>query len=526
MKQMFAKISSKYNPVLSEPYPETTENIDALFQAVKNQNYSIISNLLREKKVNSSTVNYTDVSRPSLLIECCKRSDKKLLQIMIKIEKEQLKSSYEDVHGHRAVWYAIENNFLIGIQDLLEHKLIDPNLYDTKTSFTPILQGIERKRTEIVEAFIRAGADPNLPPRNPAHRGLTPLILSIVNGNDEISRFLINSLCSLNQYVEDGYTALHYSVLMSRHPTIISLLKAGARTNVRSIYGVTPMTLAILCDDPYSVKILIEHGYPITRTYPWNEYPFEHAVKIHAEGSAMMIAYLGIELKIKQGNRSSNPLTMAASEGLINLMFLLINMQPQSINQHWIRKRQYPHALYRLKHVQTDLQRMFSNPFRLKQLCRAKISQTIGKFYTEKIIELKKTYPSLSDRHLEYLRYQDVMDPMKHFRPVGKRLAHFEVNGLEFYWDQRTLRYRKLYDDPNRDIKKDKARDEQPKSAIVRLTSVLLKRRQHQQARKQINETKSLTMSSYSSNTITRHTSVQLKSAHNAGRGILSKRHR
>ncbi|CAF3813400.1 unnamed protein product, partial [Rotaria magnacalcarata] len=71
---MFAKISSKYNPVLSEPYPETTENIDALFQAAKNQNYSIISNLLREKKVNSSTVNYTDVSRPSLLIECCKRS--------------------------------------------------------------------------------------------------------------------------------------------------------------------------------------------------------------------------------------------------------------------------------------------------------------------------------------------------------------------------------------------------------------------------------------------------------------------
>lgn len=313
---------------------------------------------------------------------------------------------------------------------------------------------------------------------------------------------------------------------MGRHPTIRALLKAGARTNVRSIYGVTPMTLAILRDDPQSVKILIEHGYPITRSYPWNEYPFEQAIKIHAEGSAMMIAHLGCELKIKQGDRSSNVFSMAAHEGLVNLMLLLLNMQPQLINQHWIRKRQYPHALYRLKSVQTDLQRMFTNPFRLKQLCRAKISQTIGKFYTEKINELKKTYPLLADRHIEYLRYNDVVDPVKHFRPVGKRLAHFEVNGIEFYWDQRTLRYRKLYDEPSRDLKKDKNREEPSRSAIVRVRTVLLRRRQHQQERKQINETKSLTMSNYSNNTLTRHASMQIKSAHNAGRGILSKRPR
>ncbi|CAF3714085.1 unnamed protein product [Rotaria sordida] len=519
-------ISSKYYPVLSEPYIETTENIDILFNAVKNEDYSTIYNLLFDKKVNSSTVNYANVNRPSLLIECCKRSDKKLLQIMIKIEKNQLKTSYEDVDGHRAVWYAIENNFISGIHDLLEHKLIDPNLHDTKTSFTPLLQAIEKKRSEIVEELIRAGADVNFPPRNPAHRGLTPLILAIVNGTDEISQCLINSLCSLNQHVEDGYTALHYSVLMSRHPTIKSLLKAGARTNVRSIYGVTPMTLAILSDDPYSVKILIEHGYPITRSYPWNEYPFEQAIKIHAEGSAMMIAHLGCELKTKQASRTTNILTMVASEGLVNLMFLLINMQPQYINQQWIRKRQYPHALYRLTSVQNELQRMYTNPFRLKQLCRAQISQTIGKFYTEKINDLKTTYRLLSDQQLDYLRYNDVVDPIKHFRSVGKRLAHFEVNGIEFYWDQRTLRYRNSYDGHTQDIKKDKHRNEQPKSAIVRLTSVLLKRRQHQEERKRINESQSQSASSKSRNIVKKHVNINIKSAHNAGQGILSKRYK
>jgi hypothetical protein len=142
-------ISSKYYPVLSEPYPETTENIDALFHAIKTENYSRIHHLINQKKVSSSTVNYADFNRPSLLIECCKRSDKKLLQIMINIEKTNLKTSYEDIHGHRATWYAIENNFISGIHDLIEHKLIDPNLHDTKTSFTPILQAIERKRSEV-----------------------------------------------------------------------------------------------------------------------------------------------------------------------------------------------------------------------------------------------------------------------------------------------------------------------------------------------------------------------------------------
>ncbi len=52
--------------------------------------------------------------------------------------------------------------------------------------------------------MIRAGADVNIAPRNPAYRGLTPLILAIVNGTDEISQCLINSLCDLNQYVDDG----------------------------------------------------------------------------------------------------------------------------------------------------------------------------------------------------------------------------------------------------------------------------------------------------------------------------------
>lgn len=143
------KLAAKYNPILAEPYPETTENIDRLFRAVKNEDYSTIDRLLSEKKISSGTVNYADRNRPSLLIECCQRSDRKLLQVMIKNEKNELKSSYEDIHGHRAVWYAIEKNFLTGMHDLLEHKLIDPNLHDTKTSFTPILHAIERKRSEV-----------------------------------------------------------------------------------------------------------------------------------------------------------------------------------------------------------------------------------------------------------------------------------------------------------------------------------------------------------------------------------------
>ena len=305
---------------------------------------------------------------------------------------------------------------------------------------------------------------------------------------------------------------------MSRHSTIKWLLKGGARTNMRSLFGVTPMTLAILCDDPHSVKLLIDHGYPITRSYPWNEYPIEQAIRIHSEGSAMMITHLGCELKIKLGNRSSNALTMAANEGLINLMFLILYMQPESINQHWIRKRQYPQALYRLKDVQNELQRMFTNPYRLKQLCRAKISQAIGIFYTEKVTELKSQCRFLSDKQLEYLRYNDLVDPVKHFRPVGKRLAHFEVAGIEFYWDQRTLRYRKRYDDQE----KEKTRIEHPKSAIVRVRSTLVRRREHQEERKFINEHLSQTGTIIPIKIQRRAT---VKSARNAGRGLLPRRY-
>ena len=60
--------------------------------------------------------------------------------------------------------------------------------------------------------MIRGGANINLPPRHPAHHGLSPLILSIINGNDEISQYLIHSLCNLNQYVEDGKTKFYLTI--------------------------------------------------------------------------------------------------------------------------------------------------------------------------------------------------------------------------------------------------------------------------------------------------------------------------
>lgn len=57
---------------------------------------------------------------------------------------------------------------------------------------------------QIVIDLIRAGADVSMPPRDPKYHGLTPLVLSIVNGTEEISQCLINSLCNLNQIVADG----------------------------------------------------------------------------------------------------------------------------------------------------------------------------------------------------------------------------------------------------------------------------------------------------------------------------------
>ena len=97
---------------------------------------------------------------------------------------------------------------------------------------------------------------------------------------------------------------------------------------------------------------------------------------------------------------------------------------------------------------------------------------------------------------------------------------------LNSYWDQHTLRYRKRYEDNFSDIKKDKHRDEQPKSAVARLRLSLLRRREHQLQRRKINDTQSLTTSNNSNNISRKHVRITVQSAHNAGRGILSKRHK
>jgi hypothetical protein len=150
--------------IASMSFPrQSTTHINQLFQYVEQGDYAAISHLLNAKKVSSGTVHNGNGNRPSLLIECCRRADRKLLQLIIQVEKDQVQTTYEDVHGHRALWYAIETNFIDGCCDLFERKLIDPNLYDTKTSLTPLFQAIEKKRDEVKD--IDATVDDDVLPR-------------------------------------------------------------------------------------------------------------------------------------------------------------------------------------------------------------------------------------------------------------------------------------------------------------------------------------------------------------------------
>ena len=95
--------------------------------------------------------------------------------------------------------------------------------------------------------------------------GFTPLILLADQTEDDYitAEMLINEGADLNTQTEDGFTALHKSVIMGAENITSLLIKKGAAINKKSKIGVTALHDAVSCGHIEMVELLIENGAKI-----------------------------------------------------------------------------------------------------------------------------------------------------------------------------------------------------------------------------------------------------------------------
>ena len=90
----------------------------------------------------------------------------------------------------------------------------------------------------------------------------TPLIQATLHKNIEILNWLIEKGANVNHQDRNGYCALHFAAQERFADVALILLKNGAITELRDIYGNTPLwTSAFNAKGDYSVfRLLLEYG--------------------------------------------------------------------------------------------------------------------------------------------------------------------------------------------------------------------------------------------------------------------------
>ena len=204
--------------------------------------------------------------------------------------------------------------------------------------------------------------------------------------NMQIVQHLVNALCKLEAKTEDGLTAVHFAVAYRRYEITEFLLQNEIRIHAKSNHGITAMTVAIEHQNPAMVKMLIEYGYKMNKRYQWKETPLSQAINLHSEECAMTLVHQGCTLKKKKGH---SYFYMAVDEKLIRLVKFMAAVNPNFLQEKWVKNNEWPVSIYHRPDMIEWLAKESQQVRKLRQLCRAKIFTYLGKYGPYKLDKLK-----------------------------------------------------------------------------------------------------------------------------------------
>ena len=159
-------------------------------------------------------------------------------------------------HKETPLHYAASNENPAVVQALIKAGA-DPNARDDDKE-TPLHRAASNENPAVVQALIKAGADPKA--RNDDKE--TPLHYAVRwNENPAVVQALIKAGADLNARDKYKRTPLHYAVWWNENPAVVqALIKAGADPNARDKYKRTPLHRAAFNENPAVVQALIKAG--------------------------------------------------------------------------------------------------------------------------------------------------------------------------------------------------------------------------------------------------------------------------
>ncbi|XP_064641327.1 ankyrin repeat domain-containing protein 29-like [Lineus longissimus] len=375
-----------------------------LFNAVQAGNCKKVRYMIKTKKdrININAKDQNDPYKRTALLYAAEDNNHEMCCILLRAKPNVPDVNAEDESGNRPIIWAAKHKSAELAEVLLESGKCDVNYLDRNSGCTPLYTAIMSNHAPLCRVLVHAGADVNLRQLGVVDPvGETPLIKAIQLNNIEICDMLMNSLCNIKAQTNDGLTALHYAVAYRRYDIVELLLESKITMYAKSHHGVTALSVAIDHHLPLMVKILIEFGYKISRRYAWGETPLDQAINLHSEECAMTLVHWGCPIVQKAKNKPSY-FYSAANEGMLNLVRLLISMNPLFLNEEWVQKQNIMLALYKKPSFCQWLDETRRQPRRLGDWCRARIWKYLGKNGPYKVKQL-----SLPAKIIDFLSFSE-----------------------------------------------------------------------------------------------------------------------
>lgn len=150
------------------------------------------------------------------------------------------------------------------------------------------------------------------------YKGLTPLCVACLKGNESKVFHLLDSGTDPNQTNDLSYSPLHYAAISGSTAITNRLLVAGADPNKKNRHGMTPLHRACLPSNPSAtiVRLLLEYGAHPNVFDVNGRTPFHHACALAQSSIAMILLDYGADVNLRIRNNDSLSAVMATGATL------------------------------------------------------------------------------------------------------------------------------------------------------------------------------------------------------------------
>jgi ankyrin repeat protein len=218
--------------------------------------------------------------------------------------------------AHSLCMFSVVKNRNVPMADLLIAAGAPINVRN-EARMTPLTEAISARNKELVECFLKHGADPNLE----TDEG-TPLCQAVRYRFDEIARMLLQYGADAGMVDEDRVAPLHVACQFSANEIVEALLAAGADHNQEDVAGFTAIARAAECGNVGALSLLLDRGALPNQVSSTGMTPLVAAASGGQSAAVELLLTKGADPNIKL-RFGLTPLIMAAQRGCVEVITTL-----------------------------------------------------------------------------------------------------------------------------------------------------------------------------------------------------------